>query len=163
MGTLQQLKNSILISIHGRKVGIDANDFLVGLKDMLRPIQTALTSGTTATAVTNYGITAFDITTAAASTASSIGTTEVGCSWTMDAPTPGVQKILFKMSTTGGSTAPVIVEFGTGVTAYNTSLGSTFTGVNLTGVGQYCVLTGVTTAQWLVTAAGTGTSLASSN
>lgn len=162
MGTLQELRNSILTSVHGRRLGFDASEFLVGPKDHLRPFQ-SLTSGTTGTQINNYGITQLDVTTAAASTASSIGTTEVGCSWVMGAPVPGVQKILYKASATGGSTMPCVVEFGTGVTAYNCSFGSTFTGLNLSGVGMYAVLTGVTTARWLVSAAGTGTSFASSN
>ena len=39
MGDLQTLRNSILVSVHGRKMGFDANDFMVGIKDHLRPIQ----------------------------------------------------------------------------------------------------------------------------
>jgi hypothetical protein len=130
---------------------------------MLRPIQATLTSGTTGTQITNYGITALDVTTVAASTQSSIGTTELGCSWTLEAPQPGCQKIIYKASATGGSTMQAVIEFGTGVTAYATSLGSTFTGAMLSGVGQYMVLVGLSTAKWLVTGAGTGTSFASSN
>jgi len=162
MGTLQQLKNSIIVSIHGRRLGSDVNDFLVGAKGLLSPIQ-SLTSGSTATSVTNYGMTQLDVTTAAASTASSIGTTETGCSWSMDAPVAGVEKILNKVSSTGGSTMPVIVEFGTGVTGTDTTNGTTFTGVNLQGVGAYVRLLGQGTTSWLVIGKSTGTSLASSN
>lgn len=164
MGTLQGLRNSILTSIHGRRLGFDSNDFLVGIKDALRPIQ-SMTSGTTATQVTNYGVTSFDITTASASTASSIGTTETGASWQMAAPVAGVEKILTKQSATAGSTAPVIVEFSTGVTvtAVDTTMGTTFTGVNLQGVGAYVRLLGLGTTSWLVIGKSTGTSLAASN
>lgn len=160
--SLATLRNNNLTSIYGRRVGLSFDECLAGVKDIKRPTQ-SLTSGTSATAVPSYGMTALDVTTAAASTASSVGTTEVGCSWVMDPPIEGVQKIVYKVSATGGSTMPVVLEFGSGVTAYNTSLGSTFTGLTLFGVGQYAVLTGVSSAKWLVTAAGTGTSFASSN
>src|SRR5438105_3886995 len=99
MGTLEGLRNSILTSIYGRRLGLKNGDFLVGPKDLAVGIQ-SLTSGSSATAITNYGVTQVDVTTGAASTASSIGTTELGCSWTMDAPEPGVRKTLFKASAT---------------------------------------------------------------
>lgn len=168
MGTLTQLRGSILTSIHGRRLGFDSNDFLVGQKDALRPIQ-SLTSGSTAlvqtTKITNYGLTQLDVTTGAASTASSIGTTEAACTWQMDAPVAGVEKILTKVSATGGSTMPCIVELSTGVTvtAIDTTLGTTFTGINLQGVGAFVRLLGLGTTSWLVIGKSTGTSLASSN
>ena len=164
MGTLQQLRNSILTSIHGRRLGLDPNEFLVGVKDTLRPIQ-SLTSGSTATTVLNYGLTQLNVTTGAASTASSIGTTETGCSWQMAAPVAGVEKILTKVSATAGSTMPCIVEFSTGatVTGVDTTLGTTFTGVNLQGVGAFVRLLGLGTTAWLVIGKSTGTSLAASN
>lgn len=164
MGTLNQLRNSILTSIYGRRLGLTQAEFLVGPKGFQNPIQ-SLTSGSTGTNVTNYGITQLDVTTGAASTASSIGTTEVGCSWQMDAPAAGVEKILTKVSATGGSTMPVIVEFSTGVTVtgVDTTLGTTFTGVNLQGVGAFVRLMGMGSTSWLVVSKSTGTSLASSN
>lgn len=162
MGTLTQLRNAILTSIYGRRIGLDVNEFLVGPKDHLRPIQ-SLTSGSSATQVTNYGLTLLDVTTGAASTASSIGTTETGCSWQMAAPVAGVEKILSKTSATGGSTMPCVVELSTGVTAIDTTLGTTFTGINLQGVGAFVRLLGLGTTAWLVIGKSTGTSLASSN
>lgn len=164
MGNLSALRRSILTEIYGSRLGLDANECLVGPKSFVNPIQ-SLTSGSTATKVTNYGITQLDVTTAAASTASSIGTTETGCSWQMDAPFPGVEKILTKVSATGGSTMPCIVEFSTGVTVtgVDTTLGTTFTGVNLQGVGAFVRLMGMGTTEWRVVAKSTGTSLASSN
>jgi len=56
-----------------------------------------------------------------------------------------------------------VLEFGTGVTAIDTTLGTTFTGVNLQGVGAYVRLKGITATQWLMIGKSTGTSLASSN
>jgi len=161
MGTYTQQQNSILDSIKGRKFGLNPRDFLI-TKGVADGIQ-VLTSGSTATAVLNFGVTSLDATTGAASTASSIGTTETGASWTMNAPEPGVEKIVYKVSATGGSTMPVVLELGTGVTAIDTTLGTTFTGVNLQGVGAYVRLKGITATQWLMIGKSTGTSLASSN
>lgn len=162
MGTLEQLRNSILTSIFGRRLGFKSGEFLVGPKDIVKGIQ-SLTSGSTGTAVTNYGITILDVTTAAATTASSIGTTELGCSFVMDAPEPGVGKTVYKASATGGSTMPIALEFGSGVTAFSSSFGSTYTGALLNAVGQQITLMGVTTAKWLITAMSTGVAPASSN
>lgn len=161
MGPYTQQQNSILDSIKGRKFGLSPRDFLItkGIADGIQ----SLTSGSTGTSVVNFGVTALDVTTGAASTASSIGTTEVGCSWVMAAPEPGVEKILTKVSATAGSTMPVVVEFGTGVTGVDTTLGTTFTGVNLQGVGAYVRLKGMGSTSWLVIGKSTGTSLASSN
>lgn len=161
MTTLTALRNSILTSVHGRRLGLNANEFMVGPKDLAIATQ-SLTSGSTATQVTNYGLTMLDVTTGAASTASSLGTTEAGCQWTMAAPEPGARKILMKVSSTGGSTMPVVVQFGTGVTGYNSSFLSTATGVMLNAVGQVVSLLGVTTAKWLVLSLSTGASVATS-
>jgi len=161
MTTLTALRNSILTSIHGRRLGLNSNEFMVGPKDMAVATQ-SLTSGSTATQVTNYGITMLDVTTGAATTASSLGTTEVGCAWTMAAPEPGVRKTLMKVSATLGSTMPVVVGFGSGVTGYNSSFLSTATGVMLNAVGQQVTLMGITTAKWLVLALSTGASVPSS-
>lgn len=161
MGTYAQQQNSILDSIKGRKMGLNPRDFLI-TKGVADGIQ-VLTSGSTATAVENFGVTSLDATTGAASTASSIGTTETGASWTMNAPEPGVEKIVYKASATGGSTMPVVVEFGTGVTAQWSTFGTTFTGLNLQGVGAYARLKGITATKWLVVGNSTGTSFASSN
>ncbi len=161
MTVLQTLRNSILVSIKGRKLGLTPGEFLVGPKDMAVATQ-SLTSGSTATSVTNYGITNLDVTTGAASTASSLGTTEIGSAWTMAAPEPGVRKTLVKVSATGGSTMPVVVAFGTGVTGYNSSFLSTATGVMLNAVGQQVTLMGLTTAKWLVLSLSTGASVATS-
>lgn len=162
MTTFENLRNSLLTPIYGRRLGLINGEFLAGPKDIVKATQ-SLTSGSTGTQVTNYGITMLDVTTAAASTASSIGTTELGCSWTMAAPQPGVEKLLMKVSATAGSTMPVVVEFGTGVTAFDSSLGSTFTGTMMNAVGQFVRLMGISTSQWVVMGKSTATTLASSN
>lgn len=158
---LETLRNNAITSLYGRRVGLDKDQFLVGHKDSKLANQT-LTSGTTATAVTNYGITGFTVTSGSASTASSVGTTEVGLSWAMDAPAEGVSKLLYLYGTTA-STAGVVVEFGSGVTAFDSSLGSTFTGIRMDGIGAWCRLRGLSATKWLMEGKSTSTSLASSN
>lgn len=159
--SLEQIRNKIFTSIYGRRLGLDPNEFLVGPKDVRVATQT-LTSATTGTNALNYGITGFNVTTASASTASSVGTTEVGRSFLLDAPAEGVTKFVYNANTTG-STASVVVEFGTGVTCFSASLGSTFTGLTMWAGGQYAHLVGVSTSQWLAMTGSTGTSFASSN
>lgn len=160
MGTLQENRNSILTTIYGRRLGLDKNDFLIG-KSAKHAIQ-ALTSGSSATAITNYGVTAINVTTGSASTGSSIGTTEVGLSWNMDAPEPGVEKTIY-LSNSTGSTAGAVVEFGTGVTGFNSSLGTTFTGILLQGHGAWVKLIGMSATSWMMVGMSTSTSMASSN
>lgn len=161
MTVLATLRNQIITSVYGRRLGLNVNEFLVGPKDIALATQ-SLTSGSTATTVLNYGITQLDVTTAAASTASSIGTTEIGCAWVMAAPEPGVLKTLMKQSSTGGSTMPVVVTFGTGVTAFNSSFTSTATGVMMNANGQQVTLRGLSATKWLVLSLSTGTSVVSS-
>ncbi|CAB4223273.1 hypothetical protein UFOVP1670_11 [uncultured Caudovirales phage] len=162
MTVIETLRNSILTSIYGRRLGLKTGDFLVGPKDLAKGTQSLTSANSTATAVTNYGLTILDVTTAAASTASSIGTTELGCSWVMDAPEPGVIKTVMKQSATGGSTMPLVVEFAAGVTAFNSSFTSTATGIMMNAVGQQVTLFGLTTAKWVVMSLSTGASVASS-
>lgn len=159
--SLETLRSNILTSIFGRRLGLDPNEFMVGPKDIRLATQT-LTSATTGTNAVNYGITGFNVTTASASTASSVGTTEVGRSFLLDPPSEGVSKILYNANSTG-STASVVVEFGTGVTCFSASLGSTFTGLTMWAGGQYAQLVGVSTSQWMAMTGSTGTSFASSN
>lgn len=161
MATLETLRNSIITSLYGRRLGFNQNQFLVGPKDIALATQ-SLTSGSTGTQVINYGITQLDVTTAAASTASSVGTTELGCAWVMAAPEPGALKTLMKQSSTGGSTMPVVVTFGTGVTAFNSSFTSTATGVMLNAVGQQVTLRGLSATKWLVLSLSSGASVVSS-
>jgi hypothetical protein len=159
---LETLRNNIMTSLYGRRLGLDKDQFLVGTKALKVATQT-LTSGTTATEIPNYGATNITVTTAAASTASSVGTTEVGLSWAMEAPAEGVEKLIYLgLTTTGRSTAGGVVRFGTGVTAYDSSITSSATGAKLDGTGAWLRLWGLSTAQWMVLGKSTSTSVVSS-
>lgn len=159
---LETLRNNILTSLYGRRLGLDKDQFLVGTKALKVATQT-LTSGTTATAIPNYGATNITVTTGSASTASSVGTTEVGTSWALEAPAEGVEKMIYLgLTTTGRSTAGAVIQFGTGVTAYDSSITSSATGAKMDGTGAWLRLWGLSTAQWMVLGKSTSTSVISS-
>jgi len=60
--SIEQLKNRIITSIHGRRIGFDENDYLVGPKDLRKNI-VDYTSGSTGTTVLPYGVHSFQLTT----------------------------------------------------------------------------------------------------
>lgn len=157
--TLEQLRNLAGASVFGRRLKVGQDDFLVGPKD-LRRATNVLTSGSTGTTISNYGITGIGLTTLATSTNSSAGTTEVGSVFAMDQPVDGAMKILY--ATTAHSTGTGLVRTAP-ATIIATSLGSTFTNVVFTARGQTAKLWGVSTSQWLLVAAAGGTSFQSSN
>lgn len=164
MTTLETLRNSILTSIYGRRLGLKNGDFLTGPKALVKATQTiepssALsTVSTTGTAILNYGITSLAVATAAATTGSSYGTTEVAGTYALAAPEPGVEKLIYTAS--NHSTMLISVQFSTGVTAFNTSNGSTFGGLSFNAPGQWVRLVGLSTSKWLMAGICTGASMA---
>lgn len=162
MTTLENLRSSILTSIYGRRLGLKNGDFLVGPKDLAKATQAigdpASTASTTGTAILNYGITSLAVATAAATTGSSYGTTEVAGVYALAAPEPGVEKLIYTAS--NHSTMLISVQFSTGVTGLNTSAGSSFGGLSFNAPGQWVRLVGLSTAKWLMAGISTGASLA---
>jgi hypothetical protein len=164
MTTLANLRNSILTSVYGRRLGINHRDFLVGPKDLARATQTIepssllSTVSTTGTEILNYGITSLAVATQAATTGSSYGTAELGGVYALAAPEPGVEKLIYTASQ--HSTMLISVQFSTGVTAFNTSAGSSFGGLSFNAPGQWVRLVGLSTAKWLMAGICTGASLA---
>lgn len=162
MTTLANLRNSILTSIHGRRIGLKNGDFLVGPKDLAKATQAigdpTSTASTTSTEILNYGITSLAVATAAATTGSSYGTAEVAGVYALAAPEPGVKKTIYTAS--NHSTMLISVQFSTGVTAINTSAGSSFGGLSFNAPGQWVELMGLSTAKWLRLGISTGASLA---
>lgn len=162
--TLTQVRNKILTSIYGRRLGLTVSEFMAGPKAVIKAIQviepsSALsTVSTTATEILNYGITSLAVATEAATTGSSYASTEVGGQYLLAAPEPGVEKIIY--TATNHSTMLISVVFSTGVTGINTSNGSTFGGMSFNAKGQWARLYGLSTAQWLMAGICTGASLA---
>ena len=89
--SLTELRNSILTSVYGRRLGLDPDEFLVGQKALKMVTQsigssTNATASNTGTQLLNYGITRMAHATEQASTGSSYGTAEVGGVYSLAAP-----------------------------------------------------------------------------
>ena len=81
------LRNDIVTSIHGRRLGFDKRDQLVGSQGMRLPVVDA-TSDTTGTNILGYGITHVE--------------TSTNDTWLLDAPVVGAfKRILFGSTSTG--------------------------------------------------------------
>lgn len=127
---IEQLRDRILTSIRGRRLGLDKDDFLVGSKGHRVPVTNA-TSDTTATLLLNHGFQTVASTT--------------NDTWTLTDPVPGMTtRIAVGSSSTG---LHAIVPQAATIISSNGSAGSSIT---LSGPGSFIELTGVTTAQWIV-------------
>ena len=125
--SLNGLRNQILTSVFGRRLGFDSAGYLLGYQGTRAPVQ-SLTSGTTATTVTFGGIALISLVTNAST-------------WSLAAPVPGAWMMLENNSTgTGG-----VVKLASG--NFVTTAGSTTTQVTVGGVGSAITIVGVTTAQ----------------
>lgn len=132
--SLNQLRSAILTSIYGRRLGLDKDEALVGVKNLKRPV-TGGTSDTTGTNLPNYGI-------------NSVVTT-TDDTWVLDNPYIGAEVTLM---TGSSSTGIHSINLG-GSLCYSTQgiAGST---VVLTGAGAVISLVGISTALWQVTSRG---------
>jgi len=128
--SVENHRDDIRTSIHGRRVGLTHDDYLVGFKQA-KQVVTNATSDTTGTAIPNHGF------------HSVITTTDD--TWTLTDPTPGCQVSLGTASTSTGThtitTVAVIVS--------TASTGGTNIAMN--AMGESCTLVGLSTAVWLVT------------
>ena len=160
---LQTIRNNILTSMHGRRVGLDVNQFIQGPKDIRKQTQfigssTNSSASSTGTEIDNFGYTALAVATQAASTGSSYGTTEVGGTFALAAPAEGVEKLIYTASQ--HSTMLISVQFSTGVTGQSASAGSSFGGLSFNAPGQWVRLLGASTSKWIMIGIATGASLA---
>lgn len=137
--SLETLRSGILTSLYGRRAGLDKDETLVGVKDVKKAIQD-LTTATTGTAVPAHGVSR------QTATGSSQGPTQ----HLLDAPIPGVSKILALDSSSTGSHQFLTTAAGAAVR--NTTAGTTSGVINLLGPASFVELIGVTTALWLVKA-----------
>jgi hypothetical protein len=128
--SLNELRNKILTSIHGRRFGLDKDGFAIGAKG-LRPPVTNATSDTTGTAIPNHGIATV--------------VTSTDDSWTVDAPTPGCELSLHTGSSSTG-THTVSLSNATLIS----SNGVASSNILMQGKGAHVGLVGLTTAVWAV-------------
>ena len=133
----EELRNKSQTSVRGRRLGIDANDYLVGPKEN-RVAVTNATSDTTGTAILNYGF-------------HTVATTTNDV-WTLVDPTPGVAVRIATATTSTGNHA--IVPAAATIISSNGTAGSS---IIMQGVGAHIELMGISTSQWVVSSRGGST------
>jgi len=154
--SLNGLRGQIITSVHGRRLGLDTDGFLVGHTGERVTVQGVSSAGSTvvstsvATPLLNYGVSLVGASAASATTG-----------YTLTAPTPGCRKTLF-VPTTGYAVVTVTTDStGVGAGAFlcsTASVTSTQQQITLTGKGAMCELVGLTTALWgVITPAGVTT------
>lgn len=131
MKTLEQIRNSILTSIHGRRLGLTNNEQIGGVKGVHRPV-TQATSDTTGTALPNHGI--------------NVVVTSTDDTWTLTDPFDGAEVTLM----TGSSSTGIHTVSPAAAVIYSTN-GIAGASVKLSGAGAAVSLVGLTTAIWAVT------------
>lgn len=142
--SVNDLRSKILTSIYGRRLGMDANEFLVGQKDIKKAVLD-LTTGSTATALNNYGQVNI--------VASSLGTSAAGAAFLLSNPEAGVDVSICNVNANSsaaspGSTALTLLRPSTAFVILS-SEGSTMTTINLTP-GSNIVLHGLSSALYQV-------------
>lgn len=139
--SIENLRSEGITSIHGRRLGLDVNGFLVGAKPVREQVTNA-TSDTTGTNLTNNGIHTVVTT-----------TNDV---WTLTDPVPGCRVFIGTASTSTGIHA--IVPAAATIVSSNGVAGSS---ISLTGLGDSISMVGISTSQWMVTAARDGAAVSS--
>jgi hypothetical protein len=137
---LESLKSAIKTSIHGRRLGLDSNDYLVGPPALRQQVEDI--DASTGSSASPHGV-----------TRSLTSGSSVTSSYTLQSPIPGVIKTLTLQSTsTGGS------QFtATNATIYTASDGSSAAVVNLYAPGAAVQLLGESTSVWRVIGGSLGT------
>ena len=135
--SLDYWKSKFLTSVHGRKLGIDHNGFVVGHPGNRMPYE-ASTAGTT---LANHGLSVLSGSTA---------------SWTLNGPPAiGVEKEIINASSLSTATMTILrSSSGSGVTFLANTSGTTeLTAVAITLIqrGSGVKLRAVSTSQWAVT------------
>lgn len=134
--SLETLRNNILTSIHGRRLGLHQDGTLAGPLEMKLAIEDITT--TVATTALAYGVTRVQ------TSGSSQGPTQ----HFLPAPIPGVRKYICMHTTSTGSQQFLSTANGASILA--ASDGTTQGVINFRGPGGSVELMGLTTAVWTV-------------
>ena len=126
--SLEEARNQIITSLYGRRLGLDKDNRLIGIKGR-REVITEATSNTTATLLPNFGIVTI---------ASSNDIT-----WVIEDPQIGCEvKILTGTTSTGNH------YIQTDNATIKSSFGSTQTQIDFLGGGAGMTLVGLSTSLW---------------
>jgi len=129
--SLETIRGKILVSKHGRRLGLTQDDYLCGFKDSLLEVTNA-TSSTTATAINPYGLTSL--------------VTSTNDTWKLtDPPYAGIRKQLTSHTTSTG-----IHTVDTVAAVIYSTAGTTQGKILFNGVGESVSLVAMTTAAWVV-------------
>lgn len=131
---LETIRGTIMTSIHGRRLGLDKDEYLVGFKDNRKAVEDIST--TVPTTVIAYGVTRV------LTSGSSQGPTQ----HFLPAPAVGVEKTIIMASTSTGSQQ--FLSTANGASIFNTSAGTTVGLLNFVGPGGSVTLIGLSTAIW---------------
>lgn len=141
--TLEGIRSRIITSIFGRRLGLDSNDFLVGCKDNIVPIET-ISSTAAGQTLAAYGASIISATNAS---------TDSALAMTLAAPIPGVEKFLVQ---TSSSTAGYAITAAGGAQFVSSGSSANVTLTSL-GANQSMTLVGLSTAVYLMTRGVTAT------
>ena len=132
--SLETLRNTNTTPIYGRRLGLQLDETLAGVKELKLAIEDIQT--TVPTTVLAYGVTRV------LTSGSSQGPTQ----HLLPAPIPGVRKTILLQSTSTGSQQ--FLSTANGAAIISASDGTTKGVVNLIGPGGSITLIGLTTAAW---------------
>ena len=145
--SLNGLRNQILTSIFGRRLGFDSQGFLVGPNDIRNQVEGVSSAGSTITStsvtspLSNWGVSLVGASGATATTG-----------YTLTAPQPGVYKTLFVATTGYAVITTTTISTGAGTAgAFICSSGSvtsTHQTITMSGKGASLTLIGITTGLW---------------
>lgn len=132
---LETLRAQRKTSVHGRRLGIDKDDYLVGPKDLRTQVEDEQT--TAATSFSPYGVTRILTT----------GSTQTGV-YTLQAPVVGARKRIFLVSS---STGCQIIRASGSALFYGASVSTAgSTCINLLKAGANVTLEAVSTLAWYI-------------
>jgi len=126
--SLDNARTKIKTSVHGRRLGIDHDENLVGVK-AIRKVVTAATSATTGTVLPNHGFVTI--------------TSSNARSFILTDPIPGVE-VSFAMLSSGTADVTILPQSATFMSSQN----SAGTNLILGNAGRGATLMGLSTALW---------------
>lgn len=134
--TINTIRQQLLTTIFGGRLGLDQRDYIGGVNAVRRPIEDITTTSPTTAAA--HGITRI----------SGLGSSQGPVQHNLPVPVPGVEKTLILDCTSTGSQQFLSTPNGASIVA--SSLGTTVGVINFVGPGGRITLIGVSTAQWSV-------------
>lgn len=132
--TITTIRNSILTSVYGRRLGLDVNERLVGHRGTVTEFEDITTVATTASI---YGISRVSVS----------GSTQGPTQHNLPAPIAGIEKTIFMTSSSTGSQQFLTTPNGAQILA---TAGTSGNCVNLVGPAGSIVLIGISSTLWAI-------------